>query len=131
MRYLDGELPPSEEARVRERLDASTELRRELAIYREMKADLQGLSFRARIRRDSVWDRVSRRLARPVGWLFLVGGTAVWIGYGLYVFATSQVNPVEKMATGAVVVGVLLLLATVIWERWIEWQTDPYRDVHR
>jgi hypothetical protein len=37
----------------------------------------------------------------------------------------------EKLATGAVVIGILALLTSVIWERYREWLTDPYRDVHR
>ena len=38
---------------------------------------------------------------------------------------------VEKLATGAVVIGVILLLASVIWEQYQSWLADPYRDVHR
>ena len=46
-------------------------------------------------------------------------------------FATSSTDPWEKMAIGAVAIGVLMLLASVIWERLREWDTDPYKDVHR
>ena len=34
-------------------------------------------------------------------------------------------------ATGAVAIGMLALLASVIWERYREWLTDPYRDIQR
>ena len=37
MRFLDGELPPEEHARVQARIEASTELSREVAIFRAMK----------------------------------------------------------------------------------------------
>ena len=51
--------------------------------------------------------------------------------YGTYIFATAAINPWEKMATGAIAIGMLMLLASVIWERLREWDTDPYKDVHR
>jgi hypothetical protein len=53
------------------------------------------------------------------------------MSYGAYVFATSAANPWEKMATGAMAIGVLTLLASVIWERLREWETDPYKHIHR
>lgn len=131
MRYLDGELSPAERSRVEERLSASTELRRQVILFRAMKGDLQELSFEPLRSAPSVWDRIQRRVTRPVGWLLLVTGSLAWVLYGAYVYVTSQVEPLEKIATAAVVVGILLLLAAVIRERYREWLEDPYRDVHR
>ena len=132
MRFLDGELPPEDRARVESALATDTELAREMAIFQGMKTSLGELSFGAPARRgDSVWDGVNRRLTRPTGWVLLLAGLAVWSLYGAYVFATGPSEPVEKLATGAVVIGTLLLLASVIWERWREYAHDPYRDVQR
>lgn len=131
MRYLDGELPPEERARVDAELEHSTELQREIAIFRALKSDFQELSFHPGIHRTSVWDDVNAHVARPVGWLLVIVGTALWTSYGVYVFATSTVDPWEKLATGAVAIGMLTLLASVIWERLREWEADPYKDVHR
>lgn len=131
MLFLDGELPPEEQARVASALARDSELARELAIYRAMKSQLGGLSFEPSHLRRSVWDEVDRRLTRPVGWILLVGGIAVWSLYGTYVFAAGPSDPWQKLATGAVVIGVLLLLASVIWERYREYLSDPYRDVQR
>jgi hypothetical protein len=131
MRFLDGELPPAEHARVDAAIASSTELSREVAIYRAVKHGFKELSFHPGTYHHSVWDQVDQHLTRPIGWILLVGGTAVWTGYGGYVFATSSVDPWEKLAAGAVVIGVILLLTSVIWERYREWLTDPYRDVYR
>ena len=131
MRYLDGELSPDERTRVESELATSTELQREVAIYRALKADFQELSFHPATYRRSVWDRVNARVTRPIGWLLVVAGVAVWMTYGVYVFATSSVDPWEKLATGAVAIGILMLFASVIWERYREWDKDPYKDVHR
>jgi len=131
MRFIDGELPPQEHARIEAALASDTELSREVAIFRRMKGDFQELSFHPGKPRTSVWDSVNAALTRPVGWLLLLGGSAVWTGYGAYLFTTSPAHPFEKLATGAVVIGILMLLASVIWERYREWLRDPYRDVYR
>jgi len=131
MRFLDGELSPEEHARVQAMIDASSEMNREAAVFLAMKEGFRDLTFDPGTHRRSVWDQVNRQLTRPIGWLLVVLGGAVWTGYGAYVFATSPANPWEKLATGAVVIGILLLLASVIWERYREWLTDPYRDVYR
>jgi hypothetical protein len=131
MRFLDGELPPEEHARVQAALAASTELAREAAIYRAVKGRFQDISFHPGTYHSSVWDEVNQHLTRPIGWILLVAGAVVWTAYGVYVFVVSPMEMWEKLATGAVVIGVLTLLASVIWERYREWLTDPYRDVQR
>jgi ferric-dicitrate binding protein FerR (iron transport regulator) len=131
MRYLDGELSPEERLRVESELERSTELAREAAMFRALKEDFQGLAFHPANRHTSVWDQVNARVNRPIGGLLVVAGIAVWMTYGAYVFTTSAIAPWEKMATGAVAIGTLMLFASVIWERYREWQTDPYKDVQR
>jgi anti-sigma factor RsiW len=131
MRYLDGELTPAERERVERAASQSSEIQRELTLFKAMKADLQDLSFTPAVRDKSVWGTVNRRLTRPVGWIFLVIGVLAWSLYGAYVYTTSPVDPLEKLATGAVVIGILLLLASVISDRYHEWLTDPYKDVQR
>lgn len=131
MRFLDGELAPEESARVDAAVAASTELRREVAMYRALRTDFQGLSFHPATHRTSVWDRVNAHVNRPVGWGLVMIGTLAWMTYGVYVFATSDGSPWEKMATGAVAIGILMLLASVIWERYREWEFDPYKDVRQ
>ena len=131
MRFLDGEMPPEERARVEARIAASTELSRELQIFTAMKSGFRDLSFHPGTHHHSVWDQVNERLTRPIGWVLVIVGAAIWTGYGTYVFATSPGDPWEKLATGAVAIGILMLLASVIWERYREWLTDPYKDVYR
>ena len=131
MLYLDGELPPDERLRVDTALERSTELQRELAIFRSMKGDVQSLELHKADYHRSVWDDVNTRLTRPVGWILLVAGLVVWSLYGTYLFATGPADVLEKLATGAVAIGILLLLASVIFERYREWLTDPYRDVYK
>jgi len=93
MRYLDGEMSPEERVRVESELDRSTELQREVAIYRALKTDFQELSFHPATHHKSVWDQVNVRVTRPIGWILVAAGTALWMTYGVYVFATSTIYP--------------------------------------
>ena len=131
MRYLDGELSPDERARVESELESSTELQREVAIFQALKSDFRELSFHPAMHRTSVWDQVNAEVTRPVGWVLFAVGLVTWTTYGAYVFATSPAAPWEKLATGAVAIGILMLLTSVIWERYRDWETDPYKDVYR
>ena len=130
MRFLDGEVTPEERALVERHLETSSELRREVAIFRSMKEELQDLSFDAH-GGDSVWDRIRSRITMPVGWVLTGSGLAAWIGYGIWAFVRSPSAFWMKLATGGVAIGVLVLLAHVIWDRYKEYGTDPYRNVHR
>lgn len=131
MRYLDGELSPPDRERFEELLEGSTELQRELAVFRVFHHDLAGLRLHDPPERRSVWDRVHRSLSRPVGWVLLAAGSAAWLTYTVYLYLSSTATLVEKAATSAVIIGILLLFASVIHDRYREWLTDPYRDVER
>jgi hypothetical protein len=74
---------------------------------------------------------VNRRLTRPIGWLLVMMGTVAWVAHFVYEYFTSAAPSWEIMATSAVVIGVLLLFASVIYDRYRELLTDPYRHVER
>jgi hypothetical protein len=131
MRYLDGEVGNEERSRIEASVESSTELRRELAVFRAMKNDLQTLKLDDGGPNNSVWDAVNRHLARPFGWVLLIVGALVWAAYGVYVYLTSPAFLWQKLATGGVGIGILLLLTSVIWERYRVWLTDPYRDIQQ
>ena len=130
MRYLDGETPPEERARIDAALADSTELQRDLAIFRTMKSDLQAMTF-GLANDHSVWGVVHRRITRPLGWLLLSAGFLSWTLYGSYLYLVSAIDVWEKLATSAIGLGILFLFGTVIYERRKEWFTDPYRSVYR
>ena len=131
MRYLDGEVGPEERSRIERSVESSTELRRELAVYKAMKDDLQTLRLNGGGRNGSIWNAVNRQLTRPLGWILLIVGSLVWATYGIYLYLTSEAFLFEKLATSGIGIGILLLLASVIWERYRVWLTDPYKDIRR
>ncbi len=131
MRYLDGEASPEVRARIEQEVEASTELRREVTIFKHLRDELRRLDLPGGINGRSVWTDVEQRLSRPLGWLLILTGSAIWLGYGTYTYFTASVDWWEKTATGAIVIGIMLLLASVILEQYRRWLIDPYRDVQR
>ena len=130
MRYLDGEAAPEERARIDAALADSTELQREIVIFRTMKSDLQAMTF-GLAADQSVWGAVHRRITRPLGWIMLMAGLVTWSVYGSFLYLSSAIDAWEKLATSAIGLGILFLFGTVIYERRKEWRTDPYRNVYR
>lgn len=127
MKLLDHELGPEERLRVEHELTRSTELQRDLARYRQMRAELRSLG--TDIPAPGVWAAIHRRLTRPLGWILLIAGSALWTAWAFWLYFSSDENLVLKLGMGAVVIGVALLLGATLQERWTEWQTDPYRDI--
>lgn len=130
MRYIDGELPPERARAVEEAIERSTELRRDYVVYSRIKNDLRELGEEIDVS-DSAWDGVNRRLTRPFGWMLFLIGVAVWLGYGIYGFVTGADALWQKLATGAVVVGLGMLLLSAILDRLRDLKTDPYREIER
>lgn len=130
MRYLDGELPPERARAVEEAMERSTELRREYVVFRSMKSDLQSLGADMRSQ-DTVWAGISRKLARPVGWVLFLAGALIWLGYAVYEYLTSTEPIWTKLTTGAVVVGLAMLLLSAVIDRLVDLKTDPYREIKR
>lgn len=130
MRYLDGEMEPEERRTVEAALERSTELRRELAVFRGLKKDLRDMGANMGTER-SVWDAVSRRLTRPLGWALVLAGAIVWVAFGAYTYLTGADALWEKLAGSAMVVGLVILFASVALERRRDLRTDPYKEIQR
>jgi anti-sigma factor RsiW len=130
MRYLDGELSRERAREVEAAMETSTELRRDYVVFRRMKSDLGAMG--AEMRADgTVWTTVNQRLTRPAGWILFVVGAVVWATYGVYHYLMGGEALWAKLATGAVVVGLGMLLLSAIVDRVRDLRTDPYREIQR
>ena len=101
-----------------------------LRIFESLHRDIEQLADDVTLR-GSVWAGVRRRLSRRTGWVLVVAGSVLWLAYGVWLYANSPANPVGKLAIGALGIGFLLLLGSVVAERLQEFRTDPYRDIER
>lgn len=130
MRFLDRELPPARYAEVEAHIRDCTECRREVTVFRELSDDLKA-QVDARVPRVSIWEEVSQRIARPLGWVLFLGGLIMWLAWGLYSWALAPEVLWVKLAEGAVFIGFALILGSVLREHYAAWRNDPYRHIQR
>lgn len=125
MRYLDGELPPDERERVDRALAGSEELRKQLEIFRSLRADFHRLTFTGGSDEGTVWHRVAAHVARPAGRTFMLAGLVAWVAYAVWLFASGTPEPWDRLAVAGASIAVLTLLALVIREGLRSWPDDP------
>lgn len=121
MRYLDGELTPDERLRVEDALAESATLREELATFRSLRSGFHELTFVEASAENSIWHRVAAHVARPAGRVFAMLGAAAWVAYGIYVIAIGAHDPWARLGVAAVAIGILVLFAAVIRDRYRSW----------
>jgi anti-sigma factor RsiW len=126
--YLDGELPAGDAADVERHLRDCTECSRELAIMKDLGGAMRTMSNQYRDR--GVWEGVHRRLTRPVGWLLILAGAAVWLWLLVSRWLREELTLEWAAATG-VAVGLVLLLISLGYEQYRDWRETRYKDVHQ
>lgn len=130
--YVDGELDGADLKRFEYHLAECTECVREVAIFRSLKGELQEMGIeKQEVPGGTVWGDVNKRITRPSGWIFLVIGVVMFLAYAVYTFIQSPMDLFEKLATGFVVIGFIVLLASVALERIRSYKTDPYKGVEK
>jgi predicted anti-sigma-YlaC factor YlaD len=127
--YADGELDAAQTAQVAQHLTKCTECARELALIRSMGGAMRTLVNSTESR--GIWETVHRRLSRPIGWLLMLAGVAVWTTLAVVEWYRSRELTWEWMAGSAVVIGVVLLAVGIGYEQYREWKETRYRDVMR
>lgn len=130
MRLLDDELPPERHAAVQAHVRTCAECRRDYTIFQQMKGDLRSMAFENETG-PSLWDAVSRRLFRPSGWLLVGLGSVSLAAWGIVSYITSPERLWTKLATGAVAIGLALLLLSAIFDRLRDLRTDRYKGIQR
>jgi anti-sigma factor RsiW len=127
--YADGELDAVETARVAEHLTKCTECAREVALIRSMGGAMRQMINDAPPR--GIWDRVHRRITRPLAWVLILAGALIWTGLVVVSWYRSRELTWEWMAVSAVATGGILLLIGVGYDQYREWKETRYKDVTR
>ncbi len=135
--YLDGELDPDQRTLVERWLRDDVHARRELEQLQELEAFTGHLELREPPR--EAWERFHQRVyhrgERRFGWLLLLLGLAVVAGYVLLrlgaLLITAALPLLARLGVLAVAVGLLMLLVSVMRERFFTRKRDRYDDVVR
>ncbi|MEM7282000.1 MAG: hypothetical protein AAF438_10275 [Pseudomonadota bacterium] len=131
--YIDGELTQQERQFVEVRCQSCVECRDTLNELRALRQKI-GKAKLSDVGED-VWretmDDTAVNATRGLGWMFLIGGVLLAIGFALFQFITGEhsLSIIEVFVVGGVYGGLLLLFISVLRQRLIERKTDKYKDV--
>ena len=138
MRALDGEISEVQHAELEDLIVSDESLRAEwkrLTLVKEKTAALE-----LQQPPDELWegymDSVYRRVERGIGWALLSVGAIVLVSYGLWQGIRELIGDLTvpwyvKGGVFALLVGVVILVVSVIREKYFVFKDDPYRDVNR
>jgi hypothetical protein len=138
MAALDGELRPDERDELDRLLAEDGRLRDEWARMSKVKEVTNTMGYTKPP--EEVWDRywvsVFNQLERGLAWILVSIGAVVLLGYGTWewidaVLGDSDIPGFVKLAIFAVALGGLVLLVSVIREKWFTRRRDPYKEVER
>ena len=131
--YLDGELTQAEAQFVEVRLEASEELRRELAELKQLREATMDMKFAEPS--EGEWDEHARGIfsggARGLGWLMVVIWSICLLGFGAWQFITSSEDLLVKLMVFGLCSGLGLLFLSVLVDRCTSYGKDKYRRVIR
>jgi len=134
MARLDGEITPEDLRELEEHLAGCEACRQE---FEEMEriTDLVGEIELPRPSEEEMtmyWPSIYARIERGAGWWLLVAGVVIWVCYGVYAFLTSPgMEALTKVLIALPVIGVVLLLVSVIRERYHVSKTERYGEIER
>ena len=138
MRALDGELSDGRQAEFENLIAADESLRVEWERLEQVKEGTASLELKQPP--EELWegymDSVYRRVERGIVWILLSVGTIVLISYGLWQGISELIDDLTvpwyvKGGVLALLVGIVILVVSVIREKYFVFKDDPYRDVNR
>jgi ferric-dicitrate binding protein FerR (iron transport regulator) len=138
MGSLDDELSRQEQAELARVLDSDPALAAEWKQLQRVREVTRGMALQRPPNEvwDSYWTGVYRRLERGIGWILLSVGAIILISWGVWqgiqdLLDDATTPIVIKLGVLAVIVGLVVLFISVIREKLIVRQSDPYKDVER
>ena len=134
MRWLDGELPAPEAELYQAHVRECEECRRELASLGRIVRMTNELRLRPPDDAfwKGYWESVYRRSERRLGFVLLIAGVLLVLGYAIYRAATSPaLLSYEGISVMLILVGLVVIFVSVARERYHEHKHDPYKEVER
>lgn len=132
--FIDQELEPDEVREVNEHLVRCAGCRKEYEQLRETAGKIETISFHEPQDKvlEALWNRPYSRFTRNAGMILVLAGWLALALFGVYEFLGDDKEPfIPKVASAALFIGFVVLLASVIRERLRTYKSDPYKEVER
>ena len=130
--YLDRELTQQDSQRVRNHLDTCEKCGKAFAEMKELKERMGGLTYPDTDRNTlaALEKDMLSQVGQWSGWLLIVLGILVMMGFGAYTFLSAPDTPgVVKFMYMALHLGLLILFIVVLRQRLMTYKNDKYRKV--
>jgi anti-sigma factor RsiW len=131
---LDNELTPEETVDLNEHLIRCASCRADYEELRKTEQKLEAISYieitdeAAR----SLWRLPFARFLSVASLVLVIGGYAALLLYGFVLFLLDDGDDLfVRISVGAIVIGFLVLLGSLIVERVSTYRVDPYKDIER
>ena len=138
MGYLDKEISDDEKRLVEKHLAECKKCKAEFDSFTQLKEVTDKVKL-ADLKEDiwaGYWKGVYRRIERGAGWFFLSIGAIILAALGAFQFFKSlfqdpTVSTVVKIGVGALSLGVIVLVVSIIRERVFAYKHERYREIER
>lgn len=131
---MDNELEPAEMREINQHLTRCAACRADYEMLREETGKLESLSY-VEVEDKAVadlWKLPHSRIAQNLAMVLAIGGYLVFLFFGMFEFFTADDEDfLPKMALGAILIGVTVLLGIAIGERVVSYRKDPYKEIER
>ena len=133
---IDGELESAEKKKIGDHLTSCSDCREEYAKLKNLKEvtdDMKYFDLPDRLL-AGYWHGIYNNIERGVGWIFLSIGAIILIAYGSWILFQNFFNDptifmIAKIGVGAVLIGLIILLVSIIRERLFSKKHDRYDEV--
>jgi predicted anti-sigma-YlaC factor YlaD len=136
--YQDGELDPEQIKMVEDHLKTCSACREELARLEKVKEVTGKVKYNDLPLEvwEGYWHGIYRRIERGLGWIFASIGVIIILILGIFhlirdYFLDSAVGLLPKFGVGALIIGGVFLLVSIVRERIFAYNRDRYKEVQR
>ena len=138
MGALDGELSSSDETELKRLLEYDPALEAEWRQLKRLKEVTNTMSLRQPSQEvwEGYWMGVYCRFERGVAWILVSLGAVVLLSWGAWeglqgLWKDQELPILVKAGSLALIAGFVVLLVSVVREKFVVRQHDPYKDVIR
>ncbi len=137
-KYLDNELTENEKKEFDELINTNEEFRKEFEEQKKVKEVLTKMKLKNPSKEfwDAYWTGLYNKIERGIAWIAISIGAIILIAYAsiqaVKVFFGDMETPlIVKIGTVALVFGFLVLLFSVIREKFFVSKHDKYKEIQR
>lgn len=138
MALLDGELAESEISKVKKHLESCDHCKEIYASIKNVKEVTGEMKFKKlpEFYWDDYWTHIYNRIERGLSWLFISLGAIIVLVFAswklLDELVTDQLmNPLLKGGIFILIIGIIILVISVVREKWLVRRVDKYKEIER